>query len=61
METMSEDFEPVASEKIEFENRKNENNDWSPSNSRPIKIPVSETKNEIVQSDSHPSSQITNL
>ena len=49
MATLSENFEHVTSENLEFENRQKEKIIWSFSHSRPIKNPVQETKTEIIR------------
>ena len=40
METLSEEFKPIASENCEFESRQNRNTNWNFSHVQPINIPI---------------------
>ena len=57
METLSGEFKAVASENFVFENRKPKNISWKFLHSWPIKIAIQETKKDIVQYNSHPTSE----
>ena len=48
METLSGEFNPIASEKYEFGKRQNKNMSWTFLNVQPINIPIQGTKSEIV-------------
>ena len=53
METLSEEFEPVALENYEFQDRPNMNVKWNPLHFRTIKIPIGGTQSEIVPCMKH--------